>query len=215
MADETVEESYRRKHDKLVAGTAERSIIVPIGKSIPVRQRVLTDSQVRDILTSTGLIAVTNCDCRTTHHRCSSPLDVCIVVGDMARSSQGNPIYRTIGVEEALSILDRTSELGLVHMSIWAPGHVPQAICSCCPCCCGELRGVSEFGYPDYVARSDFVAALDEGRCSSCGMCVERCHFGAITEEGGSVSHAPERCFGCGLCAMTCPTGALTLSRRP
>jgi len=214
MPDDSVRETYRKRHEKFATGQAERSVVVPIGKAIPVRQHVLTDQQVRDILTATDLIALTSCDCRSTEKRCGAPTDVCIVVGEMARSSQGNPLYRPIGVEEALSILDRTSELGLVHLSLWAPGHVPEAICSCCPCCCGQLRGMSVYGFSDYVARSDFVAAFDPGKCSACGACVERCHFGALTMADGSVRHAPERCFGCGLCAMTCPTGALTLTAR-
>jgi len=214
MVPDSTEEQLRKRHEKFASGQAERSVIVPIGISLPARQRVLTDQQARDILTSTDLIALTSCDCRTTEQRCDAPRDVCIVVGDMARSAAGNPVYRKIGIDEALSILDRTSELGLVHLSLWDPGHVPKALCSCCTCCCSELRAMAEFGYDDYVVKSDFIAALDTEECTGCGTCVERCHFGALTLVDDAVRHDPAKCFGCGLCALTCPTGALTLSRR-
>jgi len=214
MTSETDREKVRKQHAKFATGQAERSVIVPIGRALPARQRVLTDSQVRGILASTDLIAVTACDCRSTEKRCGAPTDVCIVVGDMARRSQGNPVYRPIGVEEALSILDRTSELGLVHMSLWAPGHVPEALCSCCRCCCAQLRAMSEFGYSDYVVKSDFVAHLDPDACVGCGVCADRCQFGAIGMAGGRAVHDRERCFGCGSCVAKCPSGALTLSAR-
>jgi ferredoxin len=214
MAERSVEEEVRERHEKFASGQAERAVIVPIGRSLPVRQRVLTDQQVRDILKSTDLVAVTECGCRASAKRCDAPRDVCIVVGDMARSMVDKPVYRTIGIDEALAILDRTSELGLVHLSLWAPGHVPEAICSCCPCCCSELRAMSEFGYDDYVVRSDFVAALDADACAGCRTCVDRCHFGALTIVEDAVRHDPAKCFGCGLCAMSCPTGALTLTGR-
>jgi formate hydrogenlyase subunit 6/NADH:ubiquinone oxidoreductase subunit I len=214
MVPDSVEDTVRKRHAKFATGEAVRSVVVPIGKALPVRQRVLTDAQVRDILTSADLVAVTNCNCRTSLHRCDTPLDVCIVVGDMARSSVGNPVYRVIGMDEALSILDRTSELGLVHMSIWAPGHVPEAICSCCRCCCSELRAMSEFGFHDYVVRSDFVADLDSDACTGCGTCEGRCAFGAIKMVDDAAELAIERCFGCGACVTTCPSGALSLSGR-
>jgi len=214
MVPDSVEEQLRSRHGKFATGQAERSVVVPVGKAIPARQQVLTHEQAAGILRSADLIAVTACDCRASARRCDAPVDVCIVVGDMARSAAGNPVYRPIGVEEALAILDRTSAMGLVHLSLWDPGHVAKAVCSCCPCCCSELRAIVEFGYDDFVVRSDFVAGLDPDECTGCGTCVERCNFGAIAMVDGAARHDPARCFGCGLCAMTCPTGALTLSKR-
>jgi len=215
MGYKSIEDKVRQGRAKLESGLTERSIVVPINAAIPVAQQVLTDQQVRDLLRATDLVAVTECDCRTVEGRCDAPKDVCIVLGETARGFAGNSRYRTLTVEEAMRVLDRTAELGLVHLSIWSRGHTPEAICSCCPCCCSELRAMSEFGYPDHVIRSDFVAGLDHEACAGCGTCVDRCAFGAIAMVDGAAELARDRCFGCGACVTTCPSGALTLSRRP
>lgn len=204
----------RSRREKLEAGDVERSIVVPVNVSLPVRQRVLTDQQVRDVLASTDLVAVTECSCRATPGGCDSPRDVCIVMGSTARSFADDPFYRAITVDEAMSILDRTAEAGLVHLTLWERGHVPEAVCSCCPCCCHELRALREFGFHDHVVASDFVARLDAEACNGCGACEGRCAFGALGMAEGRAAHSPERCFGCGLCAMVCPTGALAMEER-
>jgi MinD superfamily P-loop ATPase len=77
------------------------------------------------------------------------------------------------------------------------------------------MRGLKEFKVPHMLARSNFVAIIDEESCESCGICrEERCPMDAIIEENDVYSVQAERCIGCGLCAVTCPTESITLTRR-
>lgn len=59
------------------------------------------------------------------------------------------------------------------------------------------------------------IAVIDTERCTGCGVCVERCRFGAIqVSEGGSTTTVEVdriSCEGCGVCADTCPEHAISL----
>jgi MinD superfamily P-loop ATPase len=87
-------------------------------------------------------------------------------------------------------------------------------ICNCCPCCCGILRGVTEFGIQNSAAYSGFVSEVDRDLCTGCETCLERCHFKAVAIEDDVARIDPERCAGCGLCVPTCPSEAIHMKRR-
>ena len=202
------------QRQKLEEGKRGPSTVIPVNMVIPARQRILTDAQVREILTTSDSVGITQCGCRVSEGNCTSPLDVCIVVGmsdeDIDKSGDTDPL----SMKEALEMLQRTSDLGLVHITLWDGSHNPYAICSCCPCCCHELLAMSRFGYSDQVIVSDFIAEHDDDACEGCGTCVSRCHFGAITDVDDGVNFDGEACFGCGLCALTCPSDAISMTGR-
>jgi heterodisulfide reductase subunit A len=63
---------------------------------------------------------------------------------------------------------------------------------------------------------SGTVAQADPMFCSSCGVCIDICPYGAPTfcEEGlfaGRVEINPVLCKGCGLCVASCRSGAMNL----
>ena len=87
-------------------------------------------------------------------------------------------------------------------------------ICNCCTCGCAILRGISALGLGSVIAPSGFVCAVDEAACVACGLCVERCQFGALTVEAVAVVDN-QRCVGCGVCTLACPDRALRLIARP
>jgi MinD superfamily P-loop ATPase len=77
------------------------------------------------------------------------------------------------------------------------------------------LRSVAEFSIPSAVAKSGFVAVVDDNLCAGCGDCLERCQFDALALPGDLILIDQGRCVGCGLCVPVCPTEALRLERRP
>jgi heterodisulfide reductase subunit A-like polyferredoxin len=63
-----------------------------------------------------------------------------------------------------------------------------------------------------FMASSGYVSRVDERLCTSCGLCVAACPFGALSMNG-TVEVNWEKCLGCGVCTGQCPPGALTLVR--
>jgi len=59
------------------------------------------------------------------------------------------------------------------------------------------------------------IAVVDETKCrnvkAKCGICAERCPYGAIKiEEGKPAQTITAMCHGCGTCAAECPADAIT-----
>ncbi|MBI5545093.1 MAG: 4Fe-4S binding protein, partial [Deltaproteobacteria bacterium] len=56
----------------------------------------------------------------------------------------------------------------------------------------------------------------DESKCCSCGACVARCPFKALSVErrSGAVLLDLDKCYGCGVCRHVCSPGALALKPR-
>jgi MinD superfamily P-loop ATPase len=55
-------------------------------------------------------------------------------------------------------------------------------------------------------------AVVDTARCISCGLCIEKCRFEAISQaEDGTARVDPFSCEGCGLCEAICPVSAIEM----
>ncbi|MDF1516146.1 MAG: 4Fe-4S binding protein, partial [Anaerolineae bacterium] len=111
------------------------------------------------------------------------------------------------------------AESGLVHSvsntrQDTGFGFVTGYICNCCTHACGILRGMSELGMANVIARSTFVNQVDEDLCIACGTCIERCQFDAIIVDAVAQIDTM-RCVGCGVCVITCPVEAMQLVKRP
>ena len=66
------------------------------------------------------------------------------------------------------------------------------------------------------LARSNYVADIDEDSCTACGICAdERCPVNAIEETETAYQVLPDRCIGCGVCTLTCPVNCITINQRP
>ena len=116
---------------------------------------------------------------------------------------------RKLGVKEAIDMLKRCEEDGLVHTTEnkRADGTV---ICNCCSDCCINWPSIRT-GLGKFAAPSRFRASLDVDECNGCALCVETCYFDAMSmdDDDDLVKIAEDNCMGCGLCEMICPTGAL------
>ena len=65
------------------------------------------------------------------------------------------------------------------------------------------------------MIKSDFIAYTDDNRCTNCGICEQRCNFGARKLVNGKLSFFNEYCFGCGMCVSECPEEAIILKKKP
>jgi Pyruvate/2-oxoacid:ferredoxin oxidoreductase delta subunit len=185
--------------------------VIPVNVSVAASPQILALENVREIVEKARALAVTKCTCRLTAHKCDRPLEVCLQVNRAAEYSIKRGTGKPVSKEEALDILRRSEEEGLIHVTM-NKNQVDHFICNCCPCCCQTMPVLIKGG-TRVIDPSRFQAAIDPEKCTACGTCLDRCYFGAITlreDQGADVS--PENCMGCGLCAVTCPEEAIALN---
>lgn len=211
------EDDWPSEHLEYISENYKAGITVPVNVKIEAGQHVLNMENVKQILSSARIISVMDCYCRLTYGHCAAPTSVCLDLNEAAESNLANEEMgaREISYREALDILEKTYEAGLVHMAyghgeLYEPGVV-NSICSCCTCCCGVLSGVLRFGLFPHLLTSHALAVTDRSFCIDCGDCVDRCQFRAREIVDGLLSFDRDLCFGCGLCISTCPTDSITL----
>lgn len=188
------------------------SRVLPVGQALPDRLDVLPYERAAEIIKASWNIGLANCQCRFSSQNCQAPLDVCLILNSWADFLNDRRLTRPISKDEALAVLDRAEEAGLVHCTNNARGQVP-FICNCCSCCCNMLRGVTRLNFPRSLAGSSYVARVEECECLCDSLCISRCHFDAI-KMGRYPEIDEEKCMGCGLCVSSCPTGCLKLVKR-
>ncbi len=74
---------------------------------------------------------------------------------------------------------------------------------------------INDFGVGS-VMKSHYVAQIDYDICNGCGICAQRCQFGALKFEVSTEKSNIDqfKCFGCGLCESGCPREAIRLLER-
>ena len=205
---------WQRYHDEEVMPSydADYVRVIPIEKTIPMKWgEILPYEKISEILEDAKTIAVTECACRTMNRQCDNPTDVCLLFNEFAEIIIERGIAKRISKEEALSIVKRCEDLGLIHQLNNSEPEGYQFLCNCCSCCCSLLRGMIVLGKKDITAKSRYVSSVNSELCDSCGICVTRCQFGAISIVDSKAVVNKEKCFGCGLCASKCPTNAIEL----
>jgi NAD-dependent dihydropyrimidine dehydrogenase PreA subunit len=193
-----------------------KPITIPVSISVSGKQKILGFSEAERILRKAKLISLERCSCRVERKNCDGPLDVCVCMDEEAEEAiRERNAWKTTH-EKALDALRIAHKAGLVHLAFETKGRNRiKIICSCCACCCQTLAAITRFGYNhEVVQSSDVIAARDTQKCTSCGICVQRCHFDAWGLVGDDVHHYTMKCGGCGICASFCPTGAITMVKR-
>lgn len=192
--------------------------VIPVGEAIPFKLEIFPYEHASQILEDAKAWGVRDCICRVQQNLvgkgCDHPVEVCLTFAPFEGAFENSKVDRAITKEEALQLLHQAEEAGLVHTT----GNYIQGtsyICNCCTCCCGILRGISEFDIPTAVARSNFYTVVDEELCNGCGECPDRCPFSALSVPDYTAEIDYGRCVGCGLCASACSIDALHLERRP
>ena len=129
--------------------------------------------------------SVSPCSCRASRTSIGDGCghldeDMCVQMGKGAEHYIRSGRARRITREEAMEIILRAEENGLMHdiPNIEEAGD-SAAICNCCSCACFGLRAGLMFGARDAI-RSNFVAEIDEAKCVACAQCVETCPGNAL-----------------------------------
>lgn len=189
--------------------------VIPVSRSVSAEMAVMPYEKAEEIIKSQSKILVAPCICRKEHAMvgkgCDRPLESCLVFGAGAYFYKENGLGRFISQEEALQVLKKAQESGLVLQ----PGNAKKTvnICTCCGCCCQILKNLKEMDSPATAMSTNYYAWVNEEDCASCGTCVERCQMDAIAVD--DVAHIDLlRCIGCGLCVTTCETGAIRLAAK-
>ena len=189
------------------------SKVIPVKKTIQGAKWVLPAEEALDIIRKSDKFALAACTCRTHYNHCDAPRDVCLLLNDMAESYLKDGKARCITLEDAEAVLLESEKHGLVHLSFYQPGEKLYALCSCCGCCCHDLRIMKLYKRPDIIAKSDYVAVTDPNACSDCCLCVDACPFEARLNNDGLL-YDKNACYGCGVCIPACPEGAIVMELR-
>jgi Na+-translocating ferredoxin:NAD+ oxidoreductase subunit B len=214
LVDQYMQEAFGRE----LSGQTVQMRTVPVGRSVDVAWPVAPYEDLREIIRSKDRIAVANCICRVQkgllEQACDKPLEVCFSFGSHGEYYVDRGMGRWIDQEEALAILKRSEEAGLVPQPFNAQN--PGGMCNCCGDCCGMLVALKKHPKPAQMVLTNYFAQVDPDRCTACETCLDRCQMEAVAigPEGVAVVDR-DRCIGCGLCVTTCPEEAVSLKPIP
>ncbi|WP_457559538.1 4Fe-4S dicluster domain-containing protein [Candidatus Harpocratesius sp.] len=184
------------------------------------KSEVLDYERASHIIQTATCITVGTCYCRHKMEHIGKPcpqhmpLDVCLTFNSAAESLAKHGIAREITKEEAMEILKRVRDLGLVQIGDNTQEGVSW-ICNCCGCCCEALLGYKRFGYSQNIC-TNFYAKVDDSSCIGCGVCEEKCPVDAVSLDSSTNIAVVDldRCIGCGVCTRFCNSEAIQLDRR-
>jgi len=218
---ELIEEYYPTLVKTLAGHEPAVARTVPVSVDVEAKGQIHPYEDIVKMIENAKSFNLMECICRQERaldgHPCEHTMETCLTFSIEEDAydyfSLGG---RKITKEEALKVLENAEAEGLVHNAFYNVQQGHFAVCNCCPCCCGVLRGVKEFKAPYFLAKSNFVASIDRDTCDECGVCAEeRCPVEAIVHEDGGYSVQADICIGCGVCTITCPTESIKLSRKP
>ena len=177
--------------------------------SDPIDRMIVPPVEAQKIVANAGQAYLRDCVCRVREQACPPEAwEVCLLFEHASEEQLQDA--RPITTDEALSILRRSAEQGLINQLFYRQGSLQLTeICSCCTCCCVPLRKLKKQGSYAEELRTGYVAITDETLCLACGLCEDSCFFEARRIEGGELSLQVERCFGCGRCVTSCTEGAI------
>lgn len=187
--------------------------VVPVMDSAEY-EWILPYDNVRKIIEDAETFHVQDCICRKGREvlgkECEAPMHNCLSFSKVKRGEKPGDISK----EEALKLLKEAEDAALVH-SVSNVINGLHYICNCCGCCCGVLRGITEWGIENSMARANYEAIVTPEDCIGCEVCLDRCQVSAINMVDGIAVIDRDKCLGCGLCVTTCASEAIKLAPRP
>lgn len=209
MEDEWPE--YSKLTESLIPKPFTR--IIPVEKAISSEAQVLPYETCKELIDKANIVAVTRCTCRLSAQKCDRPVDVCLQIDRAAQYTIERGTGHEITKEEAMEIIRRSEEAGLVHLTMNKSENM-HFICNCCGCCCMSLPLLIKYGRK-LTDPSRFQAVVNEEECSVCGSCEENCPFKAVVMEEKDGKETAivnaQLCMGCGICQVVCPSDSIML----
>jgi NAD-dependent dihydropyrimidine dehydrogenase PreA subunit len=211
------EEYFERGGAEIMRPQPALHRVIPAQSSLKT-EWILPYDRLRELMNSCNTFRVNDCICRKQQElektrKCDFPLHLELIFYNTGVAPAGPPVPPYVSRDVALSVLDQTERIGLVHtVSNVAEGVY--YVCNCCGCCCGILRGITEFGIEKSVAAANYYAVIDPGRCKGCKTCVRRCQVHAVSNNGKISMVDRAKCIGCGLCVTGCPAKVARLKRK-
>lgn len=191
--------------------------VIPGEEEIRASFNILPHERLSTYIDKAGCITVSTCYCRhyadLTGQGCTKHKDVCLSLGDAANFALEQGFGRPVTSQEAKTILRRSREAGLVHITNNTSGRI-DFICNCCICHCHILRNMKE-SRNGFSATSSYIVRVDQDSCQGCKTCLERCPMGAFSMSDDVAERDAEKCIGCGLCVSICPAESLEMVLRP
>ncbi|RJP76549.1 MAG: 4Fe-4S ferredoxin [Desulfobacteraceae bacterium] len=191
--------------------------VIPVHQSVPVQHKIAPYEDAIELLRKAKPIVVTECMCRKTSKMldkgCDKSREVCFMFGSMAQYYLDHDMGREVDLAEASRILAKAHDEGLVTQP--ATSRNPSGMCNCCGDCCGPLSSLRSYPKPAEMVFSNHFVKIDDGLCTGCRTCMDRCQMDAIQMNSSDLAIVNlDRCIGCGLCVGTCPTEAITLMQK-
>jgi len=119
-----------------------------------------------------------------------------------------------VNIEETKRWLRDLNKKGMFHAIMIFDERFIGGICNCDYPACDSNQWRLDHGAN--MLKGHYVAVVDEDKCNGCGVCAQRCQWGAlkfkVTTDKAGIDQL--RCFGCGLCETGCPRQAIHLVDR-
>jgi len=193
---------------------------IPVAPSLdPEKHAAFPLEMMEEVIKKVNGIVLVNCPCRAQafllgKKRCDHPLENCIKYDELAEYLIEKGIGREITKKEALEVIWKSEEAGLVHLVDNAREGIKHT-CNFCGCCCWNVGTIRRRKVPrDALMATHFLRETDREQCIGCGQCAEICPVNVIKMEGDFPVVDQEWCIGYGVCAIPCPSSAVKLVRR-
>jgi ferredoxin len=217
--EDLMEQYFDQRLNQSIAGVDGLLLrTVPVEKSIVPEHHVAAFDDAVAIIKNKDIIAVGECICRKGRKivgkGCDKPIEACFSFGSIARFYIENNMGRQVDVEEAVDILRKAQDSGLVTQTSTVQN--PGGMCNCCGNCCGVLLAVKKFPKPAEIVFSNYQSSISGENCTGCEICLDRCQMEAITMNKEGIAQVNlDRCIGCGLCVSKCPSDAILVIPKP
>lgn len=208
-------DASKKKHD-FSAMTFPNKRVITVDRMIEAGNKLHTYDQVQTYIEKNETISVSTCYCRhaailrdeDTH---GMPNDVCMQFGFAAEFCIEKLGSKKVSKEEAMQVLKRSEEAGLLHMGQNMAENTA-FICNCDRWHCATINCALAKPKPGDFFNSGFEPRFDRKDCLACEKCIDRCPSGALAVgEEGFPEVDLDRCFGCAVCATGCPQEAIKM----